>query len=96
ISGVGDIDFIIYPNPTGEAMNIRVPTRLQNTELYLNIVDIHGRYLQRSVKVKILNGEIILDVSQYEGGHYTYIIVDRDSRPYFPRPIYNPTIINRI
>ncbi len=77
ITGFTENDFSIYPNPAANSLTIRVPASMQQSELYLNVVDIHGRYLIRAQKMELLNGDIYLDISQFSSGTYSFIIEDR-------------------
>jgi len=62
-------EFLVYPNPTNEWITLRIPEKLQNTVLFISIMDINARY--------ILEDEASLYLGQYSAGIYNYIIENK-------------------
>jgi hypothetical protein len=67
----------IYPNPAREWLVFDLPDNLQNAMLDISIIDLQGRYLMKSAKQNVSEGEIALYLGNYANGPYHYIIEDK-------------------
>ncbi len=79
LEGISYSEFNLFPNPTNGWITLEVPDGLQNSVLYITIIDLGGRYILNSYKVDILNSEVTLYVGQYSASHYNYIIQEKDT-----------------
>lgn len=62
-----DKEFFVYPNPTNENLNIKVPNYLQ--QLTLQIYNLQGKLIKSSIE-KVTNGNLNLDVMSIAKGMY--------------------------
>jgi len=70
---------IVYPNPTDQYLNIKLPSNINSNETNIKLYDINGRLIKNN-QVEINDNRIIINVNSLSNGVYLLHLVNGNKK----------------
>ncbi len=85
IEAAKPINFILYPNPTNDILNVYLNNNEENVEATIQIINANGR-LEESFDTRLINDlNLMIDVSRLGSGFYFLKIIDEKNNFHFEK-----------